>query len=194
MPSRILFGLLIAVAGASVGCAPEPGRNPVAAAPDRTVNWPMVDGFERKGPQRFDDPRLGYSLSYLSATGLTVTVYLYDRGLPAIADGDSESARDELANAIADIGEAKRRGLWKSVGGGEPKRASLGARPGAPMAWTASFRLGRDDGGEALSDLSVTGRRGEFVKIRCTYLPEDRAACERERAVLMDALGEALKP
>lgn len=197
MAFRILIGLLLAVPPA--GCAPKPAGDPPAlaeprAAPDRTVNWPQIDGFEREGPRRFDDPRLGYAMTYISAQGLAATVYLYDRGLPAVPDGASELARAELANAIGDIEEARRRGMYKTVSGADSKRSNLGSGPGAPEAWSAAFRLKPKEGDEAVSHLYVTGRRGEFVKIRCTYAAVDKLDCEPGLMKLLESLGAALKP
>ena len=155
------------------------------------MDWPQVDGFERGEVHRFDDPRLGYSVAYQSRAGLAATVYVYDKGIASIPDGASEVARAELARASDDIVEAKRRGRWQSVEGGQPRETRLGSGPRPLAAWAASLRLGHAEG-EVLSDLFVTDRRGEFVKVRCTYPAERKAECERDRARLLDALEPAL--
>jgi hypothetical protein len=87
--------------------------------------------------------------------------------------------------------EAKRRGMWRSVEGGQPREERLGSGERPLAVWAASFRLGHAEG-DARSDLYVTGRRGEFVKIRCTYLAEKKAGSEQDRARLLDALAAAL--
>jgi hypothetical protein len=157
------------------------------------VTWPQVERFTRDEVHRFDDPRLGYSVTYRSPAGLAATVYVYTGGVAAIPDGASEVARAELAKATADVMEAKRRGVWTSVDGGQPREERFGTGPRPLAVWAASFRLGHAEG-EAISDLYVTGRRGEFVKIRCTYLSERKVECERDRARLLDALAAALSP
>jgi hypothetical protein len=184
--SRALVGLLIAWACGATGCAPKPsgGDAPTTRTTDgNEVSWPRVEGFERGGVHRFDDPRLGSSVAYHSPSGLVATVYVYDKGLASIPDGASAVARAELAQASDDIAEAKRQGKWKSVDGGTPWEARLGSGPRSIAAGAASFRLGHADG-EALSDLLVAGRRGQFVKVRCTDPAERKAACERDLARL----------
>lgn len=188
--------LLLVLSCAWPGCAPKPpGETTPAATPRpperKAVSWPQVEGFERGEVRSFDDPRLGYSVAYNSAAGLAATVFVYGGGFADIPEGASDITRAELLKASSDVIEAKRRGMWKSVEGGQPRQARLGGRPNSLAAWAASFRLGHAEG-EALSDIYVTGRRGEFVKVRCTYPAERQAECERDRARLLDALDEAL--
>ena len=71
--------------------------------------------------------------------------------------------------------EARRRGQWQSATAG-PDRET---------------RLGHPEG-ELRSDLYLTGYRGHFVKVRCSYLADQAAACEPERDRRLDALGDTL--
>jgi hypothetical protein len=180
------------------GCTPKQPPSPDTTVEpkqnsDKTVIWPQIDGFERSEIHKFDDPRLGYSIAYSSANGLTATIYLYDKGVVSICDGASEVAKTELATASTDIAEATRRGQWLSMEGGAPMKSRFGIGPKSLEVWAATFKLGHR-AGEVISDLFVAGRRGEFVKVRCTYLTEKKADCEQDRARLLAALGSCLSP
>jgi hypothetical protein len=175
---------------------PEPDPAPAAPAParakSRELQMPQVEGLVQGETQSYGDPRLGHSVTYKSAKNLVVTVYVYDAGQPGIADGISDAARAQFAQAESDIFELSKRGGWLSVARvRDREEVSLGDGPGAVKMLRASFKLGTEKG-DALSDLYLTGDRGKFLKIRCTYPAATAKECQEERARLLKALGAAV--
>ncbi len=119
-----------------------------------------------------------------------MTVYVYNSGRADIADGLSEPVLAHFAQVKSDV---VKGGAWLSVTKlQDGEEISVGDGPSAAKMLHASFKLGTESG-DALSDLYLTGDRGNFFKIRCTYQVTARKECEEERAKLLKALGAALR-
>lgn len=156
-----------------------------------SLNFPEVEGFERGEINQFEDPRAGYSLAYDSSEPkITVTVYVYNRGLTSIPNGiESELAKAQVDEVEQALPEMVRRGHYTSF-----KRRGDGEKPfGISKALWRSFELGSAEG-SLNSEVYVTAFQNSFIKVRGTYSTESAEACEKKVTELIARLGEILQP
>jgi hypothetical protein len=161
------------------------------ASRDTAFTWPEVHGFTRQGPDFAPTPELGYSVLYSAKRGVTVTVYVYDRGVRGIPDGiDSQVVKTEAAQSFFEM-------LGSPIWSETPEPAiddedSLGShRQALPMLHQSA--AGTDlDGNDVQSHLYIRGGRGSFIKIRTTYRTALGKESEAMLANLWVALGRAL--
>jgi hypothetical protein len=155
--------------------------------------FPDVEGFTRDKPQHFPNPKHGYVVIYKHARGWAVNVYLYNSGLAEIPDGaSSEVVREEIALIEVGLKELQKQGSYRSFKELAHGEVSLGASPDAPVAQHRRFEIDRADVGLVVTDVSITGHRNRFVKIRCTFPAGETQEAVAGVAPLLTALGEML--
>lgn len=151
-----------------------------------------VEGFRRTEVHRYEQAGLGYSVDYISDAGIRITIYVYDFGLPAIPDGpDSELAKANIVQAKGDIFRAKEKGLYQSVEQLSDSVVTLGPASG-PKIHKMSFKIVRGDR-ENFSELYLTGYKNHFVKLRITYVADNKEKCEQEIAKVTARLASMLQ-
>jgi len=114
-----------------------------------------------QGMQEYDDPGLGYSLTYATPSRSFISVYVYTLGRPNIPDGaDSDVVAAELAQSAQAVGLS---GQYGAVVEEE-------AEPLSPHFAQVFHRTSaRTDNGEPLVSYTLLrGQNGHFIKVRLT--------------------------
>lgn len=132
-----------------------------------------LGGLELSGVTDFeeDDPGLGWGARY-QAGAYYSNAYLYTRGRQSISDGAlGDDVKAELANAIGDIEEARRKGSYQAVA----TERSFDVLEGGQSCFAAQILSLRVDDQFRPSIVAVGGFRSHFVKIRLTWTeaPDD---------------------
>ncbi|MCE9561069.1 MAG: hypothetical protein K8U57_03340 [Planctomycetes bacterium] len=163
--------------------------------PGPKIAWPEVKGLTFEKAHVYPEAALGYSVAY-TTPGLTISVYVYDKGLAAIPTGaKSDIVRDEMKQVVADIEELKKRGQYTSVKEvGKEETIRLGEGKNAPTALRRKFEIARPKEAEArFSEAYITGYKDHFFKIRVTYVKDGAEKSEKLIQSLLEALGPQLK-
>jgi hypothetical protein len=156
-----------------------------------------VGEFRRIDLLLYPDDRLGVSIGYRLSDFGTLTLYLYDLGIPDIPDGpDSMLAGQAFDGAERDV----VRGASERFGGGFGRVSADGATL-PPRAAVPGFRMGAYEypfsgksGTPDISWLLVTGVRGKFLKIRYSCPATRREDCARSLDAFLAALFELNGP
>jgi hypothetical protein len=161
------------------------------------VKWPKVEGWELIDPRPLpkESGPGAYSVAYGSrAPHITVTVYVYNRGLARIPDDLTDPAvRREFDGSREAIREAQRRGMYQEATEEESKPATLGLSDAGANALYTRFRLKIQDR-QTVSELYVLPHKNHFVKVRITRMaePDKNATAQLDR--LYTELNKLLKP
>jgi hypothetical protein len=165
--------------------------------PASKLKFPARFGpFERTTVHRYDEPKLGISVTY-SAPGLgRADFYIFDYGLKAIPDGvRSEPVRAAFAAADRDVQSFSQQGqyldLERTIAPGTVLRIGEGG-----LEWLAAayrFRPAQGNAGPQNSWLLITGTRGHFVKLRYSRPAAGEGDARAEAATLIVGFAEANK-
>jgi hypothetical protein len=151
---------------------------------------------DRIGPMRldgeahkYDDPRLGTSYQY-SGGGLSLTIYVYDLGIPDIPDGgDTRVACEAFEAAKSDIDHAG----YSDVRLKSQQLARLDATAETPNAREAVYELTRAER-PTISYIWLTGAAKVLLKLRFSVDEKLSDELPEARRAILTALGEAVKP
>jgi hypothetical protein len=152
---------------------------------EESFKFPNVEGFAREKVRRYEDPRLGCSVDYLSEDGILVTLYVYPASSPDLPG--------HLEECCGGIEEQARREQCRAEKG-ERGEVALGTGEGAPKVLRATYHLSPPPsvtGPEVVSDLYLAVHKGQYVKTRVTR-SAGKEACEASVRRFLDALGRAL--
>ncbi len=148
--------------------------------------------------ERYDDARLGYSLSYRGDGGEVADVYVYDGGLTGIGSGVGDpQVQSAFDGAMADIRQAQSLGYYLTVSEDQGRRerlndATAGHWRCTSLAISVSPKLAAEGPmSEVRSQLLVSSLRGKLIKIRCTH-PQSNAAGEEAATAFANAVATAL--
>lgn len=146
-------------------------------------------------------PDLGVSVAYKlrdeeGKIVMSLNVYAYDLGEKAIPDGiDAEVVKKQFEQVKNDVIQKQGPKGWHSVKHIADSRAGLGADKGAPPALKSEFETTLKEGGPKMGSLIyLLGYRNRFLKIRVTYMAEQKKTCVEEFEKLLSELGRQVKP
>jgi hypothetical protein len=184
-----LSGALLAVLSTPALHAAPLGDNTVRLAPSQLKLPQNIGPLRYGGESRFSDRRLGRSFGY-NASGISLSIYVYDYGVADIPDGaDSaplceqfESAKREIENG----GNYENVRLVTQVG------RPLADAPGAPVAREALYEFDRR-GVRAVSALWLTAVDGYFVKLRLSLRHEVADELDEARTHILAAMADAIR-
>lgn len=111
----------------------------------------------------YDDKRLGYGLNYRSASGILISIFVYNYGIKDIQNG-TEGAHvvKQYEQAHNDVKRAVDLGYYKSATPlSSPVRFS-------PSFLVASYSIVSKNGTQKRSHLFIRGQNGNFIKVRAT--------------------------
>jgi hypothetical protein len=184
---RLLFGLLSGALCAGAQAAAL-GDNTVRLAPSQLKMPQNIGPLRYNGESRYSDRRLGRSFGY-NASGISLSIYVYDYGLGGIPDGpDSVALCEQYEGAKREI---ERGGNYQNVRfRGEVSRP-LDAAPQAPRAREAIYEFDRN-GVHALSVLWFLAADGYFLKLRLSLRAEVADELDEARTEILSALSEAI--
>ena len=184
LSASLTLGLLVAVF--AVPCAADDKKD--VEKPVK-FNFPDVKGWKRGEIRPYPEKAAGYSVAYNSDDGITVTVYVYDRGLKEIPnDLTSAVVKEQFKGAKDAIYEAMKLKYYESVKELKSDEGTLGKKDRAPKTLTASFELGTKQG-LVLSDIHVTVYENHFIKLRCTRPKDSAEKTQKSLDTLLDEMG-----
>jgi hypothetical protein len=187
---RALLVALLAVAAAAGtdAQAAKLGDNTVRLAPSRLKLPQNIGPLRYNGMNRYSDPRLGRSYGY-NASGISLSIYVYDYGLDRIASGpDSIPVCEQYESAK---GEIERGGNYENVQFRGEVNRPLSGDPGAPLAREAVYEFDRH-GVHAVSVLWFLAADGHFLKLRLSMRAEVADELDEARPQILGAIAQAI--
>jgi len=181
--------LLPLVLGCGLACAAALGDNTVKLAPSKLRLPQNIGPLRYSGEGRFSDRRMGRSFGY-NASGISLSIYVYDHGLKNVPDGaDSPAACEQFESAKREI---EQGGNYQNIE--LIHEASRRLRPPAdsPAAREAQYRFDRN-GIHAISVLWMTAANGYFIKVRLSLRAEYADELDEARAQVLDAVATAIE-
>jgi hypothetical protein len=187
MTRRVVFALTLLSLSSAATRAAALGDNTVRLTPSQLKLPQNIGPLRYNGENRYSDRRLGRSYGY-NASGISLSIYVYDYGLARIPDGpDSVPLCEQYEGAK---GEIERGGNYENVRfRGEFTRA-LGA-PGTPLAREAVYEFDRR-GVHAMSVLWFLAADGYFLKLRLSLRAEVADEIDEARAEILGAIATAI--
>lgn len=140
-------------------------------------------------PHVYDDPRGGISYAY-GASGMMLTVYVYDAGIKDIPDGGNSRLVCELSeSAKQDV----RSAGYNDVQLKSEQMVRLSDTSGEPMIRESVFEFDTNNS-HRISYVWITGAAKYFVKLRFTTLEQFRGEVPALRNVILSSVIAALLP
>lgn len=129
-----------------------------------TIVFPEVENWQRGEKRTYSSPELGYSVSYTSEEGGTVSVFVYNGGNSSIANGTT----DEVV--IEEFDRTKAR--MKMLGGQaavevKSDTVTLGGTSGKVSALRALYNFSLQNQ-TVDSEIFIFGYKNNFIKIMAT--------------------------
>jgi hypothetical protein len=185
----LLTGCLLALGMNAPSHAAPLGDNTVRLAPSQLRLPQNIGPLRYNGESRFSDRRLGRSFGY-NATGISLSIYVYDYGVEGIPDGaDSVPLCEQFESAKLEI---ERGGNYENVAmRGEVSRRLTDAAD-APVAREAVYEFDRH-GVHAVSVLWLTAIDGYFLKLRLSLRAEVADELEEARAQILAAIAGSIE-
>ncbi|HJZ53819.1 MAG TPA: hypothetical protein VKE74_02615 [Gemmataceae bacterium] len=188
LAAAVLAGLLLAAASAAPAAQDEPKK-----LPGPKIALPEVDAFEKQPVKVYDEPGLGWSVSY-RGSGSVVTFYVYNMDRDEVPDGpDSDAVKAEMLDVLSAVEAGKASGHYKTLTPVKDGVASLGSGKTARKFRFKRYEVEMAKGGPAITEAYLTGYKNHFVKLRTTYLAEGKAEAEAELKDLYAAITRAMK-
>jgi hypothetical protein len=163
------------------------GDNTVKLLPSKFRLVQNIGPMRFTGQNRYSDRRLGRSFGY-GASGISLTIYVYDFGLRDIPDGpDSLAVCEQFERAKQEI---QSGGNYQNVVLRRQVTRRMGDVANALQAREAQYEFDRN-GIHAVSLLWVTAADGYFVKLRLSLRQEVADELDDARAQILSTLAEA---
>jgi hypothetical protein len=164
------------------------GDNTVRLSPSQLRLPQNIGPLRYNGENRYSDRRLGRSFGY-NASGISLSIYVYDYGIEGIPDSaDSMALCEQYEGAKREI---ERGGNYENVRFlGEVSRP-LNDAPAAPRTREAVYEFDRN-GVHALSVLWFLAADRHFLKLRLSLRAEVADELDEARTEILSALAEAI--
>ncbi len=176
-----ILALLASLGAASMASAEYLVEEAGLRFPDQIGTASQANG------RRYPQPGLGHGIDY-RGEGYGASIYVYDRGQPAIADGiASDIVRSEFARARSDILAVQRQQ-------NAPEPRLVGERKVTADGiefLTATYRYTRGDL-DTLSLVAMTGLRRHFVKLRVSTRASDGSEAQARLDDFLQNFGRVL--
>ena len=179
--------LLLSLLGAVAQGAPL-GDNTVRLAPSQLKLPQNIGPLRYSGQNRYSDRRLGRSFNY-NASGISLSLYVYDYGLDRVPEGpDSVPLCEQYEGAKSEI---ERGGNYENVTFKGELSRPLSEASGSPLLREAVYEFDRH-GVHAVSVLWFLAADGYFFKLRLSLRAEVGDELEEARTEILGALATAL--
>lgn len=161
-------------------------------AAEKKASYPQKIGdFEFRGEKRYGEATAGKSAEYQSAD-TRIDIFCYNSGINNIGDGVGESVKLEMVTVKDAIKEYEKRGVYRNVKFEEDREVEIA---GMKFIMNKCFfeladKPGVDYHGRCASLSFITGKNGNFLKIRATLFRESSEKFEKSLTPLVE---EALK-
>lgn len=153
-----------------------------------------MGGLNKGNFRNFEEkyPGLGVSIGY-NASGITVTVYIYNLGMESIDDNlESPSFKRHFKEVIRDIFAAEKAGHYKDVTLLQIRAIDLGPKKTCPRALAASLSYTQGEINR-LSKVYLLVYKQQFLKIRFTHDENANAQAEAALPAFLNQIGGQLK-
>lgn len=151
------------------------------------IEFPAIDDWDRSAVQNYPDPALGSSVTYQSAEGGRVTIYVYNGGQKTIPNGiGDKTVKEEIERAKNEIEQIGKMGVYKDVKEIKNDTVRLGGTGGKVKALRSVYSF-KVQGAAVDSEIYLFGYNNNFIKIRAT---RPASADGAENKVLMSLLAE----
>ena len=182
----VVLGTALALVSTRVGAAPL-GDNLVRLAPSPFKLPQNIGPLRYAGENRYRDRRMGRSFAY-SASGISLSIYVYDYGIANLPDGpDSIAACEQYESAKREI---ERGGNYENVVLRAEVNRSLRAGD-SHLVREASYEFDRN-GIHAVSVLWLTAADGYFMKLRLSLRAEVADELDDARVLVLESVATAL--
>jgi hypothetical protein len=179
--------VLALVASAASLSAPL-GDNTVRLAPSQLKLQQNIGPMRYSGESRFSDRRLGRSFGY-NASGISLSIYVYDYGVEEIPDGaDSVPICEQFESAKLEI---ENGGNYENVSLKSEVSRPLAEHDDSPVAREAVYEFDRH-GVHAVSVLWLTAVDGYFLKLRLSLRSEVADELDEARTQILAAMADAI--
>ena len=186
--NRLRGVAVLLLAGAVTAHAAPLGDNTVRLAPSQLKLPQAIGPLRFHGESRFSDRRLGRSFGY-NASGISLSIYVYDYGVKNIPDGpDSVPLCEQFESAKREIEDG---GNYENVRLTSEASRRLSDAPESLVAREAVYELDRR-GVRAVSALWLTAMDGYFLKLRLSLRWEVADELDEARARILESLAEAV--
>lgn len=143
-----------------------------------------LNGLQFKYVHQYDEPGLGYSLRYMGDATHKIDIYIYNLDMD-VPDGiTNEPVKKESRSVSRIVSIMEERGEYDDV-------RSL-TKTSTPLSGKIRFIKESyqytEKGQEKLSESYITGHKGNFYKIRFTYLAKDRAKAKQYAKAMVTGL------
>lgn len=178
------LSLNVGVAVLILVCVPSMGAEPFKDNQIQVVFPAKIGKLELRGPQKYKDPGLGYSVRYQDEL-FKIDVYVYDMDLKDIGDGcESRRVIAEFKDVLGVFAYFEKEGKYadvKFLKGGKTSFADVKYQ----FFWArCQYRelpgSGSKTPGLRTSETYMTAKSGKFIKIRATMMADDFAARKEE--------------
>ena len=187
---RLASGLLgVALVLCAGTASPVPlSDNTVRLLPSKFRLLQNIGPLRYTGSNRYTDRRLGRSFGY-GASGISLTIYVYDFGMRSLPDGpDSVAACEQFERAKREI---ETGGNYQNVVLRREVTRRMRDTADAPLAREAVYEFDRN-GIHATSLLWVTVADGYFVKLRLSMRSEVADEVDDARMQILATMAEAI--
>lgn len=172
----VIFGLLavrVALAGAAFVDIP----NGLAFPQD-------LNGLQFQYVHQYDDPGLGYSLRYRGDSTHKIDIYIYNLDMDVPDGVTNEPVKKESRSVSRIVSIMEERGEYEDV-----KSLTKTTTPlsGKIRFIKESYQYTEKEQ-DKLSESYITGHKGNFFKIRFTYLAKDRAKAKQYANAMVSGL------
>lgn len=151
---------------------------------------PRVPGWQPMTPEDHG-PSNGYIFGYDHPSGITVTIFVYNRGLGLI-QRQLPALQSELGEAVSGVYQAQRAGRYQSARELDRGAGTLSPEPGSPLTAWARLMIAQD-GPERMSTIYVTTHRGYFFKVRVSLRRDATPETEGLVGGLLSALSAVVR-
>ena len=187
MKWRAAFLALVLAGSAATSAAPL-GDNTVRLAPSQLKLPQNIGPLRFNGVNRYSDRRLGRSYGY-NASGISLSIYVYDHGVKNIPDGpDSVPLCEQFQTAKSEI---ERGGNYDNVVFRGEVNRGLRDVEGSPVAREAVYEFDRH-GVHAVSVLWLIAVDGHFLKLRLSLRSELADELAEARPEILAALADSI--
>ncbi|HVN97083.1 MAG TPA: hypothetical protein VMT62_11685 [Syntrophorhabdaceae bacterium] len=136
-----------------------------------------------------ESPGLGVGIMYRAET-FKADVFLYDLDQGSVPTGAAAPLISaQFEQAVSDVYAVEKMGIYKDIVMELPKET---VRVGA-YSFLHSRMIFTQDSNERVSHLYLTGYKGQFVKVRITYLLSDAANGEKSLTDFLSMLAGSMK-
>lgn len=182
-----LLGLALALGAGTARPVPL-SDNMVKLLPSKFRLLQNIGPMRYTGTNKYTDQRLGRSFGF-GASGISLTIYVYDFGLRDLPDGpDSLAACEQFERAKHEI---ELGGNYQNVVLRREVTRRMRDTADAPLAREAMYEFDRN-GIHATSILWLTVADGYFVKLRLSLRSEVADELDDARAQILDTMAATL--